>query len=441
MSHALSSESIKRAVLRFLCPNSQESPYGLKAEPLFFLLGGNMKINIADIKIKKGRRAVDKNKVRELADSIQEIGLLNPITVTRENVLIAGAHRVEAFKLLGKKEIPATVTDFSDLKVKLAEIDENLIRQELDEIEIGELAIKRDEILEQLGIRAKQGNNRYTDRGELNSPLKTTAAIAKDIGISERVLQQNKQLAKNLTPEVKEIVRKHDIPKADKLKLARMDKEKQRAVADKIKTGEAKSVIDAQRKVLKENIVSQYKDAPKGKSKSVDIHTTKNKYRVIYADPPWAYGDSRSGAGTTGATDHYPTMPLKDICALPVKDITDDNAVLFLWVTSPLLEDCFSVIKAWGFKYKASFVWDKIKHNMGHYNSVRHELLLICTKGSCVPDNAKLFDSVQSIERGEHSEKPEEFRDIINTLYDSGKKLELFARKQSDNWDTWGFEA
>jgi len=67
-----------------------------------------MKINIAEIKIKKGRRPVDENKVRELADSIQEVGLLNPITITRENILIAGAHRIAAFKLLGRKEIPAT---------------------------------------------------------------------------------------------------------------------------------------------------------------------------------------------------------------------------------------------------------------------------------------------------------------------------------------------
>jgi N6-adenosine-specific RNA methylase IME4 len=86
-------------------------------------------------------------------------------------------------------------------------------------------------------------------------------------------------------------------------------------------------------------------------------------------------------------------------------------------------------------------VWDKIKHNKGHYNSVRHEFLLVCTKGSCVPDEAKLFDSVQSIEKTEHSQKPEEFREIIDTLYNKGRKIELFARKHTDNWDTWGFEA
>jgi N6-adenosine-specific RNA methylase IME4 len=103
-----------------------------------------------------------------------------------------------------------------------------------------------------------------------------------------------------------------------------------------------------------------------------------------------------------------------------------------------LLEECFEVIKAWGFKYKSSFVWDKVKHNMGHYNSVRHEFLLVCTRGSCTPDNKKLYDSVQSVERGGHSEKPVEFVNIINDLYQYGNKLELFCRTPRDGFDVWG---
>jgi N6-adenosine-specific RNA methylase IME4 len=166
----------------------------------------------------------------------------------------------------------------------------------------------------------------------------------------------------------------------------------------------------------------------------------KGKYRIVYADPPWNYGDKRDGR-TTGAEDHYVSMTIKELCDLPIKEIAEDNAVLFLWVTSPLLEECFEVVKAWGFEYKTSFIWDKVKHNMGHYNSVRHELLLICTKGSCLPDNRKLFDSVQSVERTEHSKKPEEFRQIIDTLYTYGNKIELFARQKTDNWESWGNDA
>lgn len=169
------------------------------------------------------------------------------------------------------------------------------------------------------------------------------------------------------------------------------------------------------------------------------------KYRIVYADPPWQYNDS--GVITENdnyghAERHYPTMSIDQLCLLPVKNMIETDAVLFLWTTSPLLEDSFKVIHAWGFEYKTSFVWDKVKHNFGHYNSVRHEFLLICTRGSCTPDNLKLFDSVQSIERTEkHSEKPEEFRAIIDELYTSGKRIELFARSKHDGWETWGNEA
>jgi hypothetical protein len=98
-----------------------------------------------------------------------------------------------------------------------------------------------------------------------------------------------------------------------------------------------------------------------------------DKYRIVYADPPWDYGTHAPPGCHTEAGDHYPVMPLEDICALPVKDWVEKDAVLFLWVTAPMLQKAFAVVEAWGFEYKAQFVWDKIKHNMGHYNSVRHE--------------------------------------------------------------------
>lgn len=173
-----------------------------------------------------------------------------------------------------------------------------------------------------------------------------------------------------------------------------------------------------------------------------DIHTQEaemptDKYRVVYADPPWQYGNSMPTYFKEQA-DHYTLMSIDELCEMPIKEITQDNAVLFLWVTSPILQESFKVAEAWGFKYKTSFVWDKIKHNMGHYNSVRHEILLLCTKGACTPDVPKLFDSVLSIERTEHSKKPDEFRNIIDTIYPNGNRIELFARTQVNNWAVYG---
>lgn len=164
------------------------------------------------------------------------------------------------------------------------------------------------------------------------------------------------------------------------------------------------------------------------------------KYRILLCDPPWRYGDQQHSTTEqdTILETHYPTMSISELCELPIKNICEENAVLFLWVTSPLLAECFDVINAWNFKYKTSMVWDKVKHNVGNYVSVRHEFLLICTKGSCLPDVKKLYDSVVSIERTKHSEKPEYFRELIDEIYPYGKRIELFARTKNRGWDTYG---
>jgi len=163
------------------------------------------------------------------------------------------------------------------------------------------------------------------------------------------------------------------------------------------------------------------------------------RYRVLYADPPWQY---RDGLVTTygAAQYHYPTLSVGELSALPVKELATDNAVLFLWATVPMLTEAFEVMGAWGFAYKTMFVWDKVKHNYGHYSSVRHELLLVGTRGSCLPDVKKLFDSVVTEERTEHSKKPETFRTMIDTLYPEGPRIELFARDTHEGWEAYGNE-
>ena len=182
------------------------------------------------------------------------------------------------------------------------------------------------------------------------------------------------------------------------------------------------------------------KQLPEPKEKVETPPLPKGKYQVIYADPPWKYNDEcKEGAiQSGGAIKHYPVMSIEELCLLPIP--STDNAVLFLWTTSPLLEESFKVINAWGFKYKSSFVWDKVKHNMGHYNSVRHEFLLVCIRGQYTPENPKLYDSVYSEEKKEHSKKPEKFYEIIETLYPNKTYLELFARTKRKGWMSWGNE-
>ena len=176
--------------------------------------------------------------------------------------------------------------------------------------------------------------------------------------------------------------------------------------------------------------VAQARRAEKAQALATRVPLPIDRYRVLYADPPWSYND-KADAGSVqagSAEKHYPSLSIAELCAMPVSALCEPDAVLFLWVTSPLIFESAALIKAWGFSYRASFVWDKVKHNMGHYNSVRHEFLLVCVRGSCQPDVVELFDSVQSIEKTTHSTKPDAFRTIIDTIYPRGKRLELFAR-------------
>jgi N6-adenosine-specific RNA methylase IME4 len=122
-----------------------------------------------------------------------------------------------------------------------------------------------------------------------------------------------------------------------------------------------------------------------------------------------------------------------------IRQHVEQDAVLFLWCTEPMRFAAHAVIEAWGFEHKSAIVWDKVLHNFGHYVSVRHEHLLICTRGSCTPDRpTPMPDSVMTIRRSDvHSEKPREFRAVIEQLYD-GPYVELFGRHEVAGWTVFG---
>lgn len=158
-------------------------------------------------------------------------------------------------------------------------------------------------------------------------------------------------------------------------------------------------------------------------------------FSVIYADPPWTYTHSfLAGSPNT----HYPTMETEQICELKVPSHKD--AVLFLWVTNPLLEDGLQVLNAWGFDYKTNIVWVKDRPGTGHYVRGQHELLLIGTKGNIgTPPTEARIASVIQIPKTEHSHKPEEVYSIIEAMY-QGPYLELFATQTREKWKSWGNE-
>lgn len=294
------------------------------------------------------------------------------------------------------------------------------------------------------------GANQYTEQIDQNDPSATADRISDETGVSAPTVRRDAKysqaidiIAETLGDDAKDAILTAEVRLSKKDTLALADlAPKEPEVVKQIVITDKKSVAQAKRELTRRKQLDRVSELEE-QAKAQNIQ---EKYRVVYADPPWQYNDSgiiNDSDNYGRAERHYPTLSIETLCAMgdAIKEISAKDAVLFLWVTSPFLEDCFQVINAWGFKYKTSFVWDKIGHNFGHYNSVRHEFLLVCTRGNCTPDALKLFDSVQSIQKSKkHSEKPEEFREIIETLYTHGKRVELFARKETEGWDVWGNE-
>jgi len=343
-------------------------------------------------------------------------GLREPIWF-HDNQIIDGRNRYNACEEIGVEPRFREWDGVGSLVAFVVSL--NLIRRHLDETQRGMCAAR--------AASMRQGER--TDLPSIEGRLsQEEAASLFNVGVA--TVERAAKVIKEAQPEIIELCDTGRMAASTAASIADAPPEFQKKVAEAIQTGEAKSGKDAIRLARKAEIKAEAA-RPSG------------RFRIIYADPPWKYGDQLT-ENYGGTRYHYPSMTIDELCdyqlgAMPVADLAEDNAVLFLWVTSPLLEDSFAVIDAWGFRYKASFVWDKVKHNLGHYNSVRHEFLLVCARGSCTPDVSKLFDSVQSIERTDkHSEKPEEFRQIIDTIYPHGARLELFARKRAEGWEADG---
>jgi ParB family chromosome partitioning protein len=207
------------------------------------------RLAIQSIKVPKGRRAVNQQKVEELKDSIKKIGLIYPIVVDGDFKLIAGAHRLEAMKQLGEYEILCNVKfDLTNADKELIEIDENLIRNELHFTERSDLLLRRKQIYETLYPETKVGQ--FGNKGgqvlektesDFSKPSFVTDTSEKT-GRSETVIKEELQIAKNLQPEEKQIIREADIPKTDALQLARMTQEERKPVIDLIAKGEIKRI-------------------------------------------------------------------------------------------------------------------------------------------------------------------------------------------------------
>jgi len=140
----------------------------------------------------------------------------------------------------------------------------------------------------------------------------------------------------------------------------------------------AKQIRAAEAKASRAEKIERIAEISKGNSEL----GTSQKYPIIYAHPPWRYENPSIGSVDRSIERHYPTMSLDEICALPVRDLAADDALLYLWVTAPKIAESVKVIEAWGFEYRTCFVWVKDKIGMGYHARNQHELLFVCRRGS-----------------------------------------------------------
>jgi len=183
--------------------------------------------------------------------------------------------------------------------------------------------------------------------------------------------------------------------------------------------------------------------------RSLQSFTGGKKYQTIYADPPWRF-QNRTGkvAPEHKRLSRYKTMSLEDIKALPVCELSDDKAHLYLWVPNAILPDGLAVMDAWGFEYKGNLVWEKVRKDggpdgrgVGFYFRNATEILLFGIKRKSMPNRtlapARSQVNLIRAQKREHSRKPDEFISLIEAC-SQGPRIELFSRELRSGWDCWG---
>jgi len=171
------------------------------------------------------------------------------------------------------------------------------------------------------------------------------------------------------------------------------------------------------------------------------------RYGVIYGDPPWWYNQrANTDKMRGGACRQYPLMRDEELIAMrpQIDGWADDNCALCLWTTGPRQDFAIDLGRAWGFRYATMLaVWVKTYDGQkpvqacGHYTSQTCEYLHLWVRGS-TPVAERLLPQVGWYARGRHSEKPAEFRHLIECLWPDAKRLEIFCRHAPDGWDAWG---
>jgi len=373
-----------------------------------------------------------------LLEDVKRNGILQPIDITPDNVILDGHQRVKAARELGIEEVEVRIPELVGIDEDEYLISVTMNRRHLTE---GQKAVLANEYRKILSEKAKKqrGENaiekrwrpeqKYlsetvSDKENGGREVDTRKIASEKFKVSEWKVRTVQEIEKK-APEVYKKLESGELQIHEAKIIARLPEGKREIVLEKkLETGkDIRSII---REVNNAEKNRNAKPLPEG------------KFSIIYADPPWEYEHSVSAGREI--ENHYPTMELEKIKAIRIP--ADDDALLFLWAPAPKLEEALEVMRAWGFSYRTCMVWVKDKIGMGYYVRVKHELLLIGVRGDGIgaplPENRP--ESVVFAERAEHSKKPDIFYELIEKMYPKHSKIELFARSRRGGWEAWGNE-
>jgi N6-adenosine-specific RNA methylase IME4 len=368
---------------------------------------------IIDNELRKLIPSLEKDEYERLKESIKKEGVREPLMLWK-GILIDGHNRKEIADKLNIKYKTKNKKFKDRNEVIVWMIDNQLGRRNISKYDRTRLALRKEDILKPI---AKE-NLKLGGKGSQKS-AKVKVDVRNEVAKIAKV-------SHDTVAKVKYIEQKADAKQ-------KKDLSSQRFSINKIYT-ELKKAENRKR------IADTFKEPP--------IPTkSKKKYSIIYADPPWSFKHYSDKGKGRAPDNYYKCQNLEDIKKLPIKDLADENCVLFLWVTYPFLEKSFEVLEAWGFTYKTvGFTW--IKKNkkskgwfwgMGYWTRSNAEICIIATKGSITRQSSSVHQIVDTPVE-EHSKKPDCVRDRIVELVGDLPRIELFAREKTKGWDVWGNE-
>ena len=351
-----------------------------------------------------------------LVQDISRNGLLEPI-VLLDDAILDGRNRYRACANAGVE--PRFVQYAGDDPLSFV-VSKNLARRHMDESQRGMVAARIADM--------KAGDNQHTKEvAQICATSQTDAANM--LNVSRGTVQSAKKVLNSGDEDLINAVDSGQMSVSVAAKIAGIeDSETRKEIINDPRPDQA--VKKSARKQKERNLAKKQTELP-----------TK-QYGVIYADPEWKFETFSDNGMDRSAENHYPTSSTDDICKRGVSSIAAKDCVLFLWATVPMLPDALKVMEAWGFTYKSQAVWVKNRIGTGYWFRNAHEILLVGTKGKIpAPAPGMQWHSVIEADVGAHSEKPEDFYDLIEEYFPSLPKIELNARKSRDGWDSWGNEA